>query len=101
MPSRLELQTLLETILNSENVYFQAPSSDMMQYPCIIYKLDGYPSKFANNKPYKSERRYMITVIAANPDTTLVDEMVKLPKCSFDRHYVADNLNHWVFIMFY
>lgn len=40
MASRLNLQTFLEEILESRNVYFQPPESVKMKYPAIVYALD-------------------------------------------------------------
>jgi hypothetical protein len=30
-----------------------------------------------------------------------VDKMLELPLCSFNRHYTADNLNHWALELYY
>ena len=40
MASRLDLQTFLEELLESKNVYFQPPESVKMKYPAIVYALD-------------------------------------------------------------
>lgn len=93
--SRLELQTLLETIV--PNVYFQPPESISLSYPCIVYKLSFIKSRFANNDPYSNRKEYMITLMDTNPDNTYVDILANLHLCSFDRHFMADNLNHYVF----
>lgn len=37
MASRLDLQTFLEELLESKNVYFQPPESVKMKYPAIVY----------------------------------------------------------------
>lgn len=101
MSNRTELQTLLENLLGSRNVYFQPPSSIKLNYPCIIYKLAKIDSKFANDKPYSSSKRYTLTLIDKNPDNVFIDKLIKLPKCSFDRTFVADNLNHYNFNIYY
>src|SRR4051812_34274733 len=67
--SRLELQTLLESILALPNVYFQPPSNIQMQYPCIVYKRDDSQTDFADNRPYSRTKRYQVTVIDRNPDS--------------------------------
>ena len=56
MPSRLELQTLLEEILGSRNVYFQPPESVKMNYPAIVYSLDDIENSFANDGVYSSKK---------------------------------------------
>jgi len=101
MGARTDLQSLLETLLGSRNVYFQPPPTLQMKYPCIVYNLDDMDSKFANNYPYAVERRYSLTVIDADPDSLILDKVVMLQKCIFNRHFVADNLNHNIFILYF
>lgn len=97
MASRLDLQSLLEALLGSENVYFQPPPSVTMLYPCIVYNRSNIRSKHGDNLPYKLDKQYTITVIDANPDSDIPDKISTLPQCSFDRHFTSDNLNHDVF----
>lgn len=101
MRSRLELQTLLEELLGSRNVYYQPPASVSMRYPAIVYSRDDYDNKFADNGVYMQTKAYRITVIDKDPDSEYVDKVAKLPMCSFDRHYTADNLNHDVFTLYF
>lgn len=101
MGSRLELQVLFENLLGSRNVYFQPPASVAMKYPAIVYSLDDIENSFANNGVYAQAIGYMVTVIDKNPDSEYVKKVSKLPMCSYDRHYVADNLNHDVFTLYY
>lgn len=99
--SRLELQTRLEEILGSSNCYFQPPASLKMSYPAIRYKLNRVDKKNANNRAYILSRSYEITVIDANPDSEIPDKILQLPMCSFNRYYTADNLNHYVYTLYY
>lgn len=101
MGSRLSLQSLLETILGTRNVYFQPPPSLMMSYPCIIYSRDDINTKFGDNIPYLRDKQYAITVIDKNPDSLIPDKIGALPKCRFSRHYTAEGLNHDVFSLSY
>ena len=101
MPSRLELQTLLEEILGSRNVYFQPPESVKMNYPAIVYGLDNIESSFANDGVYSSKKKYLVTVIDDDPDSPIVDKITALPTCRFNRHFQSDNLNHYVFILYF
>lgn len=56
----------------------------------------------ADNIPYRATRKYAITIISKDPDSELPDELLKgTPLCRLDRTYVADNLNHWVFDLFF
>jgi hypothetical protein len=97
MAPRLELQTLLETLLGSEKVYFQPPPSFMMEYPCIVYNRSNIRSKHGDNLPYKLDKEYTITVIDANPDSIIPDKVAVLPRCAFDRSFISDKLIHDVF----
>ena len=101
MAPRTELQTLLEGVLGSTNVYFQPPATLMMSYPCIVYSRDGARPKFADNKPYLNMKRYQVTVIDRNPDSLVPDRVAELPLSSFDRHYVSSGLNHDVFTLYH
>lgn len=99
MGQRLDLQTLLQDI--TEHVYFQPPTNTKLIYPCIIYRRDDEDAKYAGNSLYNHTKRYQVTVIDQNPDSDLPDAVRKLPLCSFDRHFTADNLNHDVFNLYF
>ena len=101
MGTRLQLQTLLEALLGSRNVYFQPPSTVKMKYPCIVYSLSDIDTKFADNIPYSNKRRYQLTAIDPNPDSVIPDKLALLPMCIFDRSYTSDNLNHYVFNIYF
>ena len=102
MGTRLELQAELENVLGSGNVYFQPPASIKMSYPAIVYSLERDTHLNANDKLYYLKKRYTLTVIDKNPDTTIPDSLIlAFQYCSFDRHYKADNLNHYVLTIYY
>jgi hypothetical protein len=101
MAPRTELQTLLEGVLGSGNVYFQPPASLQMAYPCIVYARDGARSSFADNLKYRNYKRYQVTVIDRNPDSLVPDRVAELPLSSFDRFYVSSGLNHDVFTLYH
>lgn len=101
MASRLKLQTILEKILGTENVYFQPPPTVKMSYPCVVYQRQSGDTQFADNAPYIIKKRYQVTVIDRDPDSTIPDEVAKLPMCTFDRDYTADNLNHFVYNLYF
>lgn len=101
MAPRLELQTLLETILGTDNVYFQPPTNTGLQYPCIIYKRDYAASTYADDIPYHYTQRYSVIIIDRNPDSPIPRRIADLPLCVYDRFYTADNLNHDVFTLFF
>lgn len=99
MDRRLTLQQKLEQL--TENVYFQTPSSHIMIYPCIRFKETKWDEKHADNKIYLKSKGYQVTIIDENPDSELPDNLSNSLMCQFDRTYVADNLNHWVFNLYF
>lgn len=101
MASRLELQTMLETILGSRNVYFQPPATIQMKYPAIVYSLSNLDNVHANNSVYAQYDRYELIYIDKNPDNDKIRIISKLHMCAFNRSYVADNLNHYVFTLYF
>lgn len=99
---REELQILLENLMGEENhVYFQPPSNIQMTYPCIVYKRDYMNEKHADNSLYSRTKRYQLQVITRDPDSDIPDKVSKLPMCSFNRFYIADNLNHDVYNLYF
>lgn len=101
MAPRLQLQTILETILGSRNVYFQPPPSTKMNYPAIVYSRDDVNTIRANNEAYNQTKRYSVTVIDSDPDSKIHEAVGKLPLTAYDRFYAADQLNHDVYKIFF
>jgi hypothetical protein len=99
MGQRLELQALLETIV--DHVYFQPPNSLTMEYPCIRYRLSDEKAAHADNVPYNHTKRYQLTIIDRNPDTLIPSVVRNLPRISFSRFYAAENLNHYVYDLYF
>lgn len=97
--SRLELHDLFKQLV--DNVYFQPPENIRMQYPCIVYARDGSSVDHANNELYRHAKQYMVTVIDRDPDTELTDQIEHFPLSSFDRFFAVDDLNHFVFTLFF
>ena len=56
--------------------------------------------KYANNDKYIHNNSYTVTLIDSDPDSIIVDEILKLPFTSFDRQFKSDNLNHFVFTIY-
>ena len=98
---RLKLHEILCETLGSRNVYFQPPESVKMKYPAIVYKRDNIRNYRADNDVYNQKTVYQLTVIDKNPDSEIVTKMSLLPYCQFNRHYIADNLNHDIFQIYY
>lgn len=98
---RLNLDKILREILGTSNVYFQPPETVKMKYPAIVYSRDDIENDHADNGVYMQSTVYQVVVIDRDPDSEIVTKVSKLPKCTFDRHYAADNLNHDVFTLYF
>ena len=101
MASRLELQTKLEELLGNRHVYYQPPSTVKMEYPAIVYSLNNIDIRKADNANYMSTKQYTVTVMDRMPDNSVIDKLLELPYCSYDRHYIADNLHHDVLTLYF
>ena len=98
---RIELHNKLVDILGSANVYFQPPASIKLKYPCIIYSLYNMDTEFGDNEPYTIEKRYEVTVITKDPDSNIPIKLAHMPKCIMNRAFTVDNLNHYVFLLYF
>lgn len=101
MADRLELHSVLQELLGSSNVYYQPPESIKMQYDAIRYSKKTIDSKYANDRKYSMIDCYEVIVISRLPDNPVIKELLSLPYCSYDRHYVADNLHHDVLTIYW
>ena len=100
--SRIELQSALEEVLGSRNVYFQPPESIKLQYPCIIYNISDVDVMSANNKNYVKNIRYFLTVIDKRPDSDIYDRILdSFEMSALDRVAVVQNLNHWYMTIYW
>lgn len=100
MGSRTQLQTKLEELLGSKNVYYQAPSR--MSYPCIKYEKVKPRVIRADNVRYLKFNCYQITVISALPDIQVIEDIQdEFEYSEHDKHYVSDNLHHDVLTVYY
>ena len=102
MDRRLELQEKLESVLRSNNVYYQPPESVKLRYPCIVYQRYSGRTLYANDKIYRFTRAYQVTIITEDPDEAIGDRLMEEFKMvRYSNHFVSDNLNHEVYILYY
>jgi hypothetical protein len=101
--TREALGVILKALLPEDNqhIYFQEPSKDGMQYPCIIYHRDRTKTAYANNGPYRHTQRYQVEVISRNPDTDIPDKVAALPLTTVNRFFIANGLNHYVYTIYF
>jgi hypothetical protein len=101
MGTRLDLQTVLESLQEGLQVYFQPPSNVQMSYPAIVYNRDYRYAGFADNKPYATKTRYQVTVIDRDPDSLIPDKVGSMPLSTYVRHFTVDQLNHDIYDLYF
>lgn len=101
MRSYVELYELLRKILGSDEVYFQPPPTVRMAYPAIVFSESGDHPAYANNKIYANCKQYEVALIDKNPDSQFVADIRDIPYCRYSRQFKADNLNHFVFEIYF
>lgn len=106
MRSRKELSPILHSIMSSKfskyGVYWQKPNNTKTVYPCIIYGMATINTNHADNTAYRNMRLYTITLIGKESDNdSVVEQILALPYCSFDRRFINDNLYHDVFNLYF
>lgn len=101
---RKEFHLLLEGMLESKNVYFQPPSDNRvakLKYPCIVYQLDNIDELYADSIPYGWTLQYSVTYISKLPDMKVPQRIASIPTAAFSRFFTTENLNHYVYRIFY
>ena len=102
MANRESLSAKLKTVPNVRKVYFQPPESVKMEYDCIRYSKSAPDIRRADNTIYKKCNKYELIHMTRDPDSVAPDFILGLfPMCRIDRTYVADNLYHTVFTLYY
>lgn len=95
-------QRLTEIIAGRGKLYFQPPADVRLSYDCVIYEMTDIETRHADNANYKLDTRYTITVITRNPDSKIgVDILKGIPKSSFDRRFVTENLYHDIITVYW
>lgn len=103
---RLEIHELLCKILGCPTegedlrCYYDPPPNIHMNYPAIVYHLSNVDTDYANNKPHRVTPIFMCTLISRNPALDIFQKLLWLPKASFNRSYISDNLVHRVFTIY-
>lgn len=99
--NRLELQSFLEDVLGSHEVYFQPPNTVRMTYPAIVYSLYQANGLHANNgeENYLTSLAFRCIVIDKNANSKAAQKLVNTSFAALERSYVTDNLSHFSFII--
>ena len=99
---REQLSAKLRELLGSSNVYFQPPENLKMSYPCIRYNRGYDRTQYGDNLSYFSRHSYELLIISRDP-TEPVAELIpqNFEYCRPGKPYVADNLNHFPFTVYW
>ena len=98
---RKELQAKLEELRGNRNVYFQPPENFKMKYPCIVYGRFQIRNRHADDGVYKQDNGWQLTNISTDQTDDCVQKLSRLPKCRHVRTFIADNLYHDVFELYF
>lgn len=79
------------------HVYFDPPESLKLVYPCFVYHFINSVDLYANNVVYLRSYEYSVRYITKKADPILPEAIMDLPYASFESHYTADNLHHFMF----
>lgn len=100
--SRIEFRNELQRVMGANKLYFQPPDGTKLTYPCCIYKLQNIETTHADDLIYRHFKSYSVTVIDRDPDSAFPDRILSTFKYArFDRSFTTDNLNHYVFTIYY
>jgi hypothetical protein len=97
--SQQELHEILKGITGVAAAYIQPPST--LKYPCILQERSSSWVLHADNKKFFKMRRYTVTVFDRDPDSSIPDLVEDLPHTRFDRFFVNEGINHWVFTIYF
>lgn len=98
---RLKLHEFLCKIIESRNCYYSPPASIEMSYPCVVYDLSDPKTKYADNISYLTFLRWTVTVIDEDPDSKIASRFFDIPKCTLNSKFESDDLNHFVFSLYF
>lgn len=94
---RDRLESKLKTILGSNAVYFQPPTGTRLETPCIVYELSDIPVTRADNKVYKINERYTVTLIHNRPDNTIKESILDIPMSELRTISKVDGRYHYYY----
>lgn len=107
MNKRLEFHDILCEIVNitepdgDRHTYFQPPASVKMCYPAIRYSTKPIEAIHADNIIYRHLQSYDVILISKQIESDRVMKLLALPYCKHEAHYIADNLYHDKFTIYY
>lgn len=84
-------------------VYFQPPANVHLEYPCWVIERNTAFQPKANDLTYIFRPGYKCMFMNREEPDPEILEMIprRYPHCNYQNHYVADNVHHDVFLIYY
>lgn len=101
MRTRAEFNAVLENIMGPGQVYFQTPDVRQLRPPYIVYDVGRDETVHADNLRYSTQMQYTVQLITRTADDPAIMALMDLPYSSRDRHYVSDQLHHYIFNIYF
>lgn len=96
-----QLRDKLEDCL-SVKAWFQPPSDVFLEYPVCVFEFSRHVIRHADNRTYLIGKQYTITIMDADPESTLPDKLVEnFPTVRFDRSFAVEGINHYVYTLYF
>lgn len=98
-----DLQAMLQELMGENvKVWYQPPENLKLKYPCIIFGISNALIDYADNNPYQIHKRYTVTLMTKTADNhEMLDKLLNLPLCTFDREFINDDIVHDVFTLYF
>ena len=98
-----DLQEMLQELMGENvKVWYQPPENLKLKYPCIIFGISNALIEYADNNPYQIHKRYTVTLMTRTADNhEMLDKLLNLPLCTFDREFINDDIVHDVFTLYF
>jgi hypothetical protein len=89
----------LEEILGSDNVYYNPPESQKMNFPAIVYNLSDIRQVHADNRKYVDFTSYKITIVSKKVDHPAIRGVLDLPMTKFSTNFTKNGYYHTVIFL--
>lgn len=97
-----ELREIQINCLGYQHTYFEPTEQTRLQYDAILYKNAGMDAKHADNRNYYVRNSWQVICISRDPETAVPRAIVEhFERCRPGTPYVADNLYHFPFTIYY
>lgn len=99
-PSRLALQTKLETAFPGMNIYFRPSGNLELEFPCVVYEPKAEEPAFASNLVYILGMRFQVSLLSELPGLDPAP-MRSITGVVINGHqsYVSSDIVHDVYIV--